>query len=125
MKIEQLCQTLKAYLSQFSTVRILLPLSSVLLYVCGGLRVLNVFVSLGSVVLALLFFIGLAAAVLTLAECQFLSLTIGLGLYAVSYALSFILSLVRAHYLAYGTLIYLLVYGLLAYLTYRKSLSLR
>ena len=37
MKIEQLCQTLKAYLSQFSIVRILLPLSSVLLYVCGGL----------------------------------------------------------------------------------------
>lgn len=125
MKIEQLCQTLHEYLAQFSQVRVLFPLAAPVLYVCGAIFVVNVFISFGSVISALAFLLGIVMMVLTLAQCQFLSLAIGLGLYALNYAVGVVRSLVLYRYVAYGSLIYLLFYGLLAYLAYRKSLSLR
>lgn len=124
MKIEQLCIALKEYLSQFSLVRILMPLSAVILYVCGGLSVINEFFSLGSVVIALAFLLSLVMMVLTLAQCQFFALSVGIGLRALSYAIQLLSSLFQYHYLAYTSLIYLLFYGALAFLAYRKSMTL-
>lgn len=125
MKIEQFCQYLKEYISQFSVVRILMPLSMILLYVCGGLFALNSLISIGSVVSALVFLLGVVMMVLVLSQCQFLPLAIGLGLYALYYVINFLRTLIVMHYLPYSTLIYLLFYGALAFLAYRKSLSLR
>lgn len=125
MKIEQLCVTLKEYLSQFPVLRILMPLSVAILYVCGALEVLNIFISLGSVVLTLAFLIGIVMMIMVLAQCQFFALAVGIGLYALADAISFLRVLIMYHYIPYGTLIYLLVYAGLAFLSYRKSLSLR
>ena len=65
MKIEQFCQSLKEYLSQFSVVRILMPLAAIILYVCGALYALNALISLGSLVMALAFWLGIVMAVLS------------------------------------------------------------
>lgn len=124
MKIEQFCQYLKEYLSQFSIVRILMPLAAIILYVCGALFALNSLVSIGSLVLALAFWLGAVMMILVLSQCQFLSLAIGFALYALYYLISFLSSLIQFRYVSYGVLVYLLCYGLLAFLSYRKSLSL-
>ncbi|WP_346667856.1 hypothetical protein [uncultured Subdoligranulum sp.] len=124
MKIEQFCQSLKEYLSQFSVVRILMPLAAIILYVCGALYALNALISLGSLVMALAFWLGIVMAVLVLAQCQFLSLAIGFALYALYELISFLSSLIQFRYVSYGALVYLVCYGLLAFLSYRKSLSL-
>ena len=50
-------------------------------------------------------------------------LAIALGIWAVDYAYGFLSSLIRFHSLSYGTLLYLVVYGLLAFLAYKKSLA--
>ena len=125
MKIEQFSQYLKEYVMQFSIVRILMPLSAIILYICGALYALNSLVSVGSVVVALAFCVGIVMMILVLAQCQFLPLAIGFGLYALYYVISFLRSLILYRYLSYGVLVYLTVYGLLAFLAYRKSLSLR
>jgi len=125
MKIEQLCQTMKEFFSQYAIVRILFPLSSVILYVCGALSILNGFIYLGSVVSSLAFLVGVVMMILTLSQCQFFSLSIGIGLYALNYAIAVIRSVISFRSIAYGSLVYLLFYGVLAFLAYRKSLSLR
>lgn len=123
MKIEQLSESLKNYLSQFSFMRVLLPLSSVLLYVFAGLRLLDTFISLGSLVGTLVYILYFVALVLTLANCHFRDIAIGTGVVGIMYLISFLRGVISLHYLPYGSLIYLLLYALVAFLAYKKSLS--
>ena len=125
MKIESVCQSLRAYLSKYAAAQILMPLAAPALYVCGALFVLNGLVSLGTVITAAAFLAGVVMMVLTLAQCQFFALAVGLGLYALNYAIHFVRSVLLFRYVAYASLLYLLFYGVLAWLAYRKALSLR
>lgn len=123
MKLEQVCQTLNAYLSQKSVFRTLMPLGSVLAIVFAALSLVSNWIYLGSFVNALCFWGFVLGVLLTLSLCQFQMLAIALGVWAVDYAYSFLYSLIRYRSVAYGTLLYLVVYGLLAFLAYKKSLA--
>lgn len=122
MKIEQLCQSMKEYFSQFSIIRILLPLSSVLLYVLGGIRLLNGFVGMDSLLMAVVEILYVASLLLVLSNCRFRDLSIGTGLMALRYAIVLIRSLFNG-YLSATSLLYLAVYGLITFLAYKKSLQ--
>ena len=121
MKFEQVCQTALAYFQQHPVFKILLPISMPLMLVCVVLRLVQNLVSLGSFVSALIFFAFLLMLFLTVAQCNFRMAAVGLAGFALDYLLSFVVSLY--HSLAYGTLLYLVVYGGLAFLSYKKSMT--
>ncbi len=123
MKFEQVCQTALAYFQQHPVFKILLPISMPLMLVCVVLRLVQNLVSLGSFVSALIFFTFLLMLFLTVAQCNFRMAAVGLAGFALDYLLSFVVSLIRYHSLAYGTLLYLVVYGGLAFLSYKKSMT--
>ena len=117
MKFEQVCQTALAYFQQHPVFKILLPISMPLMLVCVVLRLVQNLVSLGSFVSALIFFAFLLMLFLTVAQCNFRMAAVGLAGFALDYLLSFVVSLIRYHSLAYGTLLYL------AFLSYKKSMT--
>lgn len=123
MKIEQLCQSLKEYFSQFSLVRVLMPIASILLYVLAGLRVLSYFFSLGALVEVLAYVCYFVALLLVLCNCRFRDLSIGTGILAVLNVIDLLTSLFKYRYLDYYALVYLLLYGLATLLAYKKSLK--
>ena len=123
MKFEQVCQTALAYFQQHPVFKILLPISMPLMLVCVVLRLVQNLVSLGSFVSALIFFAFLLMLFLTVAQCNFRMAAVGLAGFVLDYLLSFVGSLIRYHSLAYGTLLYLVVYGGLAFLSYKKSMT--
>lgn len=123
MKLEQVCQTLNAYLSQKAVFRTLMPLASVMGIVFAALSLISNFIYLGGFVTALCFWGFVLGVLLTLSLCQFQMVAIALGIWAVDYAYGFLSSLIRYRSLSYGTLLYLVVYGLLAFLAYKKSLE--
>lgn len=123
MKLEQVCQTLNAYLSQKAIFRTLMPLGGIMGIVFAALTLVNNWIYLGGFVGTLCFWGFVLGVLLTLSLCQFQMLAIALGLWAVDYAYSFLYSLIRYRSLSYGTLLSLVVYGLLAFLAYKKSLA--
>ena len=123
MKFEQVCQSALVYFQDNRFFKILLPVSMPLMFVCAALRLLETFVSLGSFVSALVFIVFWLSLILTLSQCSFQIAAIGLGVFALDYLISFISGLIRYHSVAYGTLLYLVVYGGLAFLSYKKSVS--
>lgn len=123
MKLEQVCQTLNAYLSQKGPFRTLMPLAPVLAIVFAALNLVGNWISLGSFVYALCFIGFWVGLLLALSLCQFQMVAIGLGLWAVDYAYGFLYNLIRFRSLAYGSLLYLAFYGALAFLAYKKSLE--
>lgn len=122
MKIEQLGQTLREYLSQFSITRVLLPLAPILLYVFTGLRVLDNFFNLGMLVSTLVYVLFFAALLLAFANCRFRDIAIGSGIMGILNLINLIRFLIQYRTLYYDSLIYLLLYGLVAFLAYKKSL---
>lgn len=120
MKFEQVCQPLNAYFSQHPLFRVLLPLSIPLMLLCAALRLVDFFISLGLVatVAYLAFFLFL---ILTISTCNFRMAAAGLGLFALDYVFSLVRSLMKYHTLSYVSVIYLLLFGYLAFLAYRKS----
>ena len=124
MKMEQVSQTLKEYFSQFSAVRVLLPIAPILLYVLTALRVLGNFVSLGTVVHTLVYVCFFGAVILVLSNCQFRDLFIGTGVMGALYLVELVIRLFRG-YLSYSALIYLVLYGLVAFLSYKKYLQFK
>ncbi len=123
MKFEQVCQSGLAYFQQHRIFKILLPLSIPLMFVAVALDILGIFVSLGSFVYAVLFFAFFLALAMTLAQCNFRMAAFGLGLYAIEYLISLLRTLIKYKYMPYGTLVYLVVFGFLAFLAYKKSVS--
>lgn len=123
MNFEQVCQSLNVYFGQKPIFKVLLPLSVPLMMVCVVLQEVGRFISLGSVVSAVTyigFFLGL---LLVLSTCNFKMAAIGLGIFALGYAYHVIYSLIKYQYINYSSVIYLLLYGFLAYEAYKKSIK--
>lgn len=123
MKFEQVCQSGLMYFQQHPVFKILLPISMPLMLGCAILRLVQNLISLGAFVSALVFLGFFLMMILTLAQCNFRMVGIGLGLFALDYLWTFLSTLIKYHSLAYGALLYLVVYGGLAFLSYKKSVS--
>ena len=120
MKFEQVCQTMHTYLSQKPMSSALLPLAAPLMLVFSALRILDNFISMDAVILAITFFGFFFCLVLTLSACSFLMTTAGLGLYTLDYIISLLRSLLVGHYFSLSTLLYVLVFGFFTYQSLRK-----
>ena len=123
MKFEQVCQTALLYFQQHSVLKIFLPISTPLMLLCVVLRLVQNVISLGSLVSTLTFFVFFLMLILTLAQCNLRMAALGLAGFTLDYLLSFLMSLVRYHMLAYGSLLYVVVFGGLAFLSYQKSMT--
>lgn len=122
MKFEQVCQTALAYFQQHPVFRVLLPIATPLMLACVALRLLQNLVNMGGLVSTLIFYIFILALVLTVAQCNFRMAAVGLAGFALDRLLSFLISLIRYHSISYGVLLTLVIYGGLAFLSYKKSM---
>ena len=123
MKFEQVCQTFNQYLSQQNYWRVLLPLAVPGMFVCAGLQLISNFIYLGAVVNVLSYVGFWLFLLLSLSTCSFRMSAIGLGIMGLDHVWNLLSSLFKYHSLNYSALLYLALYGGLAYLAYRKSLS--
>lgn len=123
MKFEQVCQSGLAYFQQHPVFKILLPISMPLMLACAVLQLVQNLISLGGFVSALIFLGFFLMLILTLSQCNFRMAAVGLGLFALDYLWSFLSVLIKYHSLSYGVLLYLAVYGGLAFLSYKKSIA--
>lgn len=123
MKFEQVCQSGLSYFQQHPVFKILLPISMPLMLGCVILRLVQNLINLGAFVSALVFLGFFLMLILTLAQCNFRMVGIGLALFALDYLWTFLSTLIKYHSVAYGSLLYLVVYGGLAFLSYKKSAS--
>lgn len=123
MKLEIVGQALYSYFSEHNLFKVLLPLSVVIMLICGVLNVLGSFISLGGAVNAVIDISLIVALLLVFSQSNYRMLAIGLALEAFPYLWTVLRSLFAFHYLAWYALIYLLVYGALAFLAYKKSIT--
>lgn len=123
MKFEQVCQSALTYFQQHPIFKVLLPISIPLMYVCVLIRLVENLISLGSFVSGIVFLGFFLMLFLTLAQCNFRMAAFGLAGFALDYLLTFLVNLIRWHSVAYGTLLYLVVFGGLAFLSYKKSMT--
>lgn len=124
MKFEQVCQSINAFFAQNPIIRVMLPLSVPLMFVCVALQVLGNFISLGSVMSALSYIGFLFMLILALSECKFKMASIGLAIYAATYVYSLLRSIFKYHTVNWVSVIYLLLFGYFAFQSYRKSLQI-
>lgn len=123
MKFEQVCQPLNAYFAQHPVFRVLLPVSMPAMIICAAIHLVSGFISIGSVASALVLVLFCLFLILTVSTCSFRMSAVGLSVYAAYYIISWLKNLIRFHSLSWVSLIYLAVYGGLAFLAYRKSID--
>lgn len=123
MKFEQVCQSALMYFQQHPIFKILLPISMPLMFVCVLLRLVNNLISLGGFVSALAFLGFFLMLFLTLAQCNFRMAAFGLCGFTLDYVITFLNNLIRSHSIVYSSLLYIVVFGGLAFLSYKKSVT--
>lgn len=123
MKFEQVCQSALMYFQQHPIFKILLPISMPLMFVCVLLRLVNNLISLGGFVSALAFLGFFLMLFLTLAQCNFRMVAFGLCGFTLDYVITFLVNLIRWHSIVYSSLLYIVVFGGLAFLSYKKSVT--
>lgn len=123
MKVEQLCQSINAYFSQYPFFRVAAPLAVPVCLVCVAIRLLSNFFSFGGLVGALVYLLFFISLLLIFSACQFRMVAVCLGLYTVDYIYTFLYSLIRFRSVNYSVLVYVLFFGFLAFMAYRKSMK--
>lgn len=124
MGIEKVGVVFNEYCMEHKILKILLPLSVPILIIAAVLRDVQSLVSLGSVVTAAAFIGYIIGILLAFAKAEYQIMAFGMGLYSIGYAISFLRSLIIYQVFGWGSVIYLLVWGFLAYLAYMKSIAL-
>lgn len=124
MKFEQLCQSINMFFMQNPVIRILIPISAPIMLACAALQALGCFIALGGVVQALSYLGFFFMMLLILSECKFKMASTGLGVYTLMQGYLVLRSLLKYHVMNWGSIVYLLVFGYLTYLCYRKSLQI-
>lgn len=92
--------------------------------VCGVIRLLDNFVSFGSLVSVATYLLFIVGMLLVLSTCNFITAAVGFGIYVIDYAYSVLNSLVAYHSVNYSGIVYLLLYAYFAYQAYTKATRL-
>jgi len=124
MKFEQVCQSMNSFFQQNSIIRVLLPISVPIMFVCVTVQWLGNLISLGGVANAISQIGFFLMVFLVLSSCNFKMASVGLGIYALMYLYYILRSLLKYHSLNWGSVVYLVVYGYFTYQCYRKSLQI-
>lgn len=124
MGIEKVGVVFNEYCLEHKILKILLPLSVPILIIAAVLRDVQSLVSLGSAVTAVAFVGYIIGILLAFAKAEYQMMALGMGLYSIGYAIYFLRSLIKYQVFGWSSAIYLLVWGFLAYLAYKKSIEL-
>lgn len=124
MGIEKVGVVFNEYCLEHKILKILLPLSVPILIIAAILRDVQSLISLGSAVTAAAFICYIIGILLVFAKAEYQIMALGMGLYSIGYAISFLRSLIKYQMFSWSAAIYLLVWGFLAYLAYKKSIAL-
>jgi len=122
MSIDKVGNELKNYFMSNAWFRPFLPLDEAIVYGTVALTILQNFLSLGALVSSLVYYLFFIGILLAFSNAKYLVLAIGLGGVGLVNAYSLIAA-VFYKYLNYSALIGLAIYGLLAYLAYKKSMN--
>jgi len=129
MKFENVSPLLKQYIQSKHALAPLLPFAAYLLYACLLVDLLDIFVSMPSVISTVFAYLFYLVLVLLVANADFLNLTVAFGGELLFIVISIIRTLVSGfeYWTAgsvvswiLGRIIVLFVYGLLAYLAFKK-----
>ncbi len=124
MEFNQVCTSLQQFFMSNKFCRILMPVSMPLMFVSAGLKLLDRFISIGSFANSIAFFAFMLSLLMVLSNQLFQIASYGIGIWAIVYVTSFIQALFGkySHIISWGSLTYALIWGLLAFLLYKKSL---
>jgi hypothetical protein len=125
MGIEKVCDPLFQYFSENKYLRILVPLDIYLMFIGAIGKVLNLWISFGGIVTNLFYLSFVIGAVMVFSRKSWEMLSYGLVAYGVNFVVGIVKSVVlsRYHFVPWGSIFMVLVYGGLAYLAYNKHLS--
>ena len=124
MGFENVCKSLNAYFSNNKYTAPLLPFSMIAALICGGLLVLSSIpgVSLGWVIaiirVAFWFFF-----IMLLGTENYLMIAIALGLRVAESLVDELVDIFKYKFFSWSALVYIIVFGFLAYLAYMKSVK--
>jgi len=118
--IENVSNELKTYFESKPLLSSLLVFDLYILLGCSVLRFLDVFVYLGGIISGLIFYVFILGILLCLAKKNFFALTIGLGVEALINLIYLIRYLARNYGFSWSSLFGLIIYGLFAYMAYKK-----
>lgn len=119
--IENVSSELKTYFEGKPIISSLLAFDMYILLGCSALRFLDVFVNLGSIISALLYYVFILGILLCLAKKNFFALTIGLGIEALI-NLIYIIRYLPGDYgfFSWSSLFGLAIYGFFAFMAFKK-----
>lgn len=120
MQFERLCQDLQLYFSNHCVFRLLIPFALPIFLLCSILQFISFFIYFGSLLFTLTFLLFWISVFFLLSSSNFLILTVGFSIFALRYLISFTLTIVQNQMLDWSAFLYLLFYGGLAFLSYRK-----
>lgn len=102
--------------------KVLLPINIPLLFIMAILKIIQNFISFGSAANTIIYIVFILSILLTFAKSEYRILSIGIGIYAFDYIINILRSLFKYHSLNWGSIIYLIFWGFIAYKSYKKSL---
>lgn len=123
---ENISAELKAYFSNHSIFKILLPLDMVLVFGSVGILILGLFISMGGFVHTLAYYVFLLGLLLTYANRNEKTLYLGFFIYAGIYVWYFIKNIIFVSYrhVDFSSLLVAAIFGGLGYLVFKRhSLS--
>lgn len=126
MNFNNVCISLDEYFSSKGYGKILLPLSVPIFLGSAALKLFSRFISLGNLVTAILFFAFFFSLFMVLSNQLYIVAAMGLGLWAAAAAvtvLKYALFTRYYHHIQWDSVLHCVVYALLAFSAYKKSMD--
>lgn len=124
MKLENLTVVLNEYLEGKKGLKAFLPIASKLMLICAALLLVDDFIDLPSELHTCAYILFLLCGIGTLARGEFFLLTMGVALRFADYVYNLLYFVIRWRSLSGSTAIYVVFYGLLLFMAYKKSKEL-
>jgi len=124
MGIEKVGIVFHEYCAQNKILKLVLPISNILLMATSVLKVIQNFISMGSLMATVVYVVFILAVLLTFAKSDYRTLSLGMGIYLFDYVYGFFRTLVRYQRLNWSALTYFLLWAFFAYMAYKKSIKL-
>lgn len=125
MGIEEVGVVFHEYCLQNRFLKLVLPISSILLLVAAVLRNIQNFISMGSLMATIVYVVFILAILLSFAKAEYKNMSIGMGLFLLDYVYSFFHTLMKYHRLNWSALAYLALWFFFAGMAYLKSEKLK
>ena len=126
MKCETISRALYEYFMGNKYIQWLMPYDLVIMYITAGIIIMDDFISVQGVFVRMAYFLFVLAVAMLFSKYQYRNVAIALGLHTMDYCIYFLKALMREKpYFSSSYCLSICVYGLFAWLAYKKSLTQR